>query len=301
VTALAWSPRRPMLAVGAHTGVLQLWELSDSPRLVRSLAGLEPVPGQTEAVQSLAFSPDGRLLAASDKTEGSTSGHMLASPIALLARWNVGTGAMAGAPAELGSGRGINGSDVLAFSRDGKLLAASLLTGGVRLFEPESGRVVRTLADPGNQTISLAFAPRRTLLAAGTVGGTVEMWDTATGKPRTPPLLADSSGIADVSFDPTGERFATTGTRDADAKVWFTADLEQEGPKLVTRPGATAATMFEPHGDGLLVLDSRGGAFTWPTSLAAWERRACSLAGRNLTRAEWAQLVGGRRYAKVCP
>jgi hypothetical protein len=35
--------------------------------------------------------------------------------------------------------------------------------------------------------------------------------------------------------------------------------------------------------------------------VAAWEQRACSLAGRNLTRAEWTQLVGGGHYASVCP
>jgi WD40 repeat protein len=287
--------------VGARAGVVQLWDLGGSPRFVRSLGGLEPQPGQTAAVQSLAFSPDGQTLAATDKTEGSTSGHMLASPIALLARWDVTTGAMAGAPDELGSGHGINGSDALAFSPDGKMLAASLLTGGVRLFDPANGRVLRTLVDPGSQTISLAFAPKRTLLAAGTVGGTVEMWNPATGKPIAPPLLADSSGIASVSFDPSGERFATTGSREADAKLWFTARLEQEGPRLPTGAGSTATTRFGPHSDHLLVFDSGGGVFTWPTSLTAWETRACSLAGRNLTRVEWKQLVGGRPYTAVCP
>ena len=42
-------------------------------------------------------------------------------------------------------------------------------------------------------------------------------------------------------------------------------------------------------------------SFTWPTSPAAWEHGACSVAGRNLTRAEWRELVGGSRYTTVCP
>jgi DNA-binding SARP family transcriptional activator/WD40 repeat protein len=301
ITALAWSPSGSLLAVGAHSGVVQLWALNGSPRLQRSLVGLEAVPGQTEAVQSVAFSPDGRLLAASDKTIGSPKGHTLISPIGTLARWDVRTGSMAGPTTELGARSGINGADVLAFSPDGKMLAASLLTGGVRLFDPSSGRARRTLADPGNQTISLAFAPNSKVLAAGTVGGTVELWDPGNGKPIGSPLLADPSGIADVSFAPSGERFATSGLREGDAKLWFTSDLAQEGPRLATDPGATAATVFEPNGDGLLVLDSFGDGFSWPSSLVAWEHRACALAGRNLTRAEWTQLVGGGQYASVCP
>jgi WD40 repeat protein/DNA-binding SARP family transcriptional activator len=300
ITALAWSPSGNLLAVGARSGVVQLWELNGSPRFVRSLAGLESVPGQTEAVESLAFSPDGRLLAASDKTIGSPNGHTLVSPIGTLARWHVRTGAMAGPTTELGARSGINGADVLAFSPDGKMLAASLLTGGVRLFDPSNGRVLRTLADPGNQTISLAFAPQRSLLAAGTVGGTVELWDLARGRLLGSPLLADSSAIADLAFDPSGERFVTTGARGGDAKLWFTSDLEQEGPRLATDAGDTAAATFEPNGDGLLVLDSLGFGFSWPSSLRAWEQRACAVAGRNLTRAEWTQLVGGGHYAIVC-
>jgi WD40 repeat protein len=301
ITALAWSPAAGTLAVGAHDGVVQLWDVNGVPRLERSLVGLEAFPG-LEAVQALAFSPDGQLLAASDKTEGSSIGHRVLWPIAMLATWDVSSGAMTSLPSQLGVGGGANGSDVLAFSRDGKLLAASLLTGGVRVFDPSSGRVLRTLADPGNETISLAFAPNGRMLAAGTLQGTVEMWDAATGKPVAQPLVADSSGIADIAFDPSGQRFVTTGSPDGDVKVWFTGSLEQEGPRLAVDSTATAAAgAFEPGGDGLLVFDNLGGVFTWPMSLRAWEQRACSLADRNLTRAEWTQFVaGGRRYTTVC-
>jgi WD40 repeat protein len=204
-------------------------------------------------------------------------------------------------PAQLSAGDGSDGSDVVAFSPNGKLLAASLLTGGVRVFDPVNGRVLRTLSDPGDETVSLAFAPNAPVLAAGTVGGTVELWNPDTGKRLAPPLLADSSGIADVAFDPSGQRFAVTGSQDGTVEVWFTASLEQEGPRLGADPNSTAAAAFEPGGNGLLVVDDQGGAFTWPMSLAAWERRSCSLAGRNLTRAEWAEYVAGRHYARVCP
>ena len=300
VTALSWSPTGKALAVGAHDGIVQVWDLSASPRRERSLVGFAPLPGQVEAIQSLAFSPDGQTLAAADKSEGSAVGHNISSPVATLAIWDVGTGSMVITPAELGAGAGLTASDVVAFSPDGKLLAASLLTGGVRVFDPRDGRIVRTLADPGNETVSLAFAPTGDLLAGGTLGGTVELWDPVTGKRLAQPLLADSSAISDIAFDPSGRRFVTTGLHDATVKVWFTGSLEQEGPRLAADPDATAAAAFRPGQQGLVVVDDLGGAFTWPMSLASWEQRACSLAGRNLTQAEWAQFVSGPRYASVC-
>jgi WD40 repeat protein len=205
-----------------------------------------------------------------------------------------------GPPADLGAGNSLNSSDVVAFSRDGKLLAASLLNGGVRVYDPVSGQVLRSLADPGDDSISLAFGARDTL-AGGTLGGTVELWDAATGKPLASPLLADSAPITSVAFDPAGRRFATAGEADGTIKVWFTAGLQQEGPRLLSDPGSTSAAAFEPGGKALLAVDDRGGAFAWPASLAAWQEDACSLAGRNLTRAEWTQLVGGPRYTAVCP
>jgi WD40 repeat protein len=139
------------------------------------------------------------------------------------------------------------------------------------------------------------------VLAAGTVGGAVELWDAGTGKRLAQALLADSQEISDVAFDASGQRFVTTGYEDGTIKLWFTSGLQQEGPRLMSDPDATSAAAFESGGGGLLVVDDRGGAFTWPTSPEAWQQRACSLAGRNLTRTEWAQLVGGPRYTKVCP
>jgi WD40 repeat protein/DNA-binding SARP family transcriptional activator len=300
ITALTWSPNGGILAVGAQAGVVQLWGVDGTPHLVRSLVGLAPLPDQPEAIQSLAFSPDGRLLAGSDKSQTTTVGHTLVSPVATLAIWRVESGTLVAPPADLGAGNGLNGSDVVAFSPDGRLLAASLLTGGVHVFDPATGRVLRTLPDPGDDSISLAFAPDG-VLAAGTLGGTVEMWNPITGKRLAQPLLADSAPITSVAFDPSGRRFAITGYGDGTVKIWFTRSLQQEGPRLAADLGATPAAAFEAGGNVLLVVDDRGGAFAWPASLDAWERRACSVAGRNLTRAEWAQFVAGPAYTSVCP
>ena len=52
ITALAWSPTAPELAVGGYSGLVQLWRTDGTPRLARSLTGLQPVLGQPEAIQA---------------------------------------------------------------------------------------------------------------------------------------------------------------------------------------------------------------------------------------------------------
>jgi WD40 repeat protein len=299
ITALAWSPASATLAVGAHGGLVQLWHVDGAPHFTRSLPGLEPAIGVHEATQSLAFSPDGGLLAATVKSQPRSIGHIFAVPFGTIAIWRAKTGQLIAQPSDLGAGNGLGGSDAVAFSRDGKLLAATLLAGGVRVFNPATGRVLRELTAPGGESVSLAFAPNRTL-AAGTVGGTVETWNAVTGRRLAAPLLAASAPITAMAFDSSGHRLATADNQNGTLKLWFTTTLQQEGPGLGLDPGATSTVAFAPASGELLAADSDGKVFTWPASLAAWEQRACSLAGRNLTRAEWRQYVARPGYTTVC-
>lgn len=299
ITALAWSPSGADIAVAGHDGLVQLWRVDGAPRLVRSLTGLGSLTGLPEAIQSISFSPDGTLVAASDDNETNSVQNTAALPLASLAVWRADSGTLEVAQ-DLGPGIGPGGSDVLAFSKNSKLLAVSLLHGGVLVLDPTTGQVLRQLSDPGEDTISLAFA-RDGTLAAGTLAGTVELWNVRTGQREAPPLVAATAPITDISFDPAGTRFATTGGQDGAVKLWFTSTLQQEGPALTTDPGSTSASAFEPGGAGLVAFDGVGGAFTWPTSLAAWERHACAVAARNLTRQEWARFVPELPYSTVCP
>jgi WD40 repeat protein len=300
ITALAWSPTGAGLAVGAQGGVVQLWNVDGAPRQVRSFSDLTPLPGQDEAIQALVFSPNGALLAASDKSQTTSLGHTSTALVAAMAIWRVATGGTVAPPTELGGANTANGSDVVAFSSDGRQLAVTLLTGGVHIYDPLGGGLLRTISDPGDDGISLAFGPKG-ILAEGTLGGTVELWDPFTGKRMGQPLLADTVAITSLAFDPTGRRFATAGSGDGAIKLWFTTGLQQEGPRLASDPGATSAVGFEPGGKALVAVDNHGGAFAWPASLTAWQQDACAVAGRNLTRAEWAQFVGDPRYTSVCP
>jgi DNA-binding SARP family transcriptional activator/WD40 repeat protein len=303
ITALAWSPTRPVLAVAGYSGLVQLWRVDGPPRLARSLTGLHAVPGAPEAIQALTFSPDGQILAASDSSRTDTQGVLGAvltqngAHFAALAIWGASNGKLV-VPKDLGTGPGVSGA--LAFSRDGKLLAASRPDGSVLVLDPVTGQVRQTHHPFGaDETVSLAFAPNGTL-ATGTQGGIVQLWNQASGLQAAGPVAVAAGPVTSIAFDPTGQRFATTGGQDGTVKLWSSSTLVQEGTPFNTEQGATTAA-FEPGGKELLVVDDHGNGFTWPISLAAWERRACTVAGRNLIRAEWTRYLPGHSYTRVCP
>lgn len=305
ITALAWSPTAPELAVGGSSGLVQLWRLDGAPRLTHSLSGLRPVLGKPEAVQALSFSPDGRLIAASDNGEtvasldsGSRGPENPEDRLASLAIWRTSSGKPSAPLKDLGTGSAR--FDPLAFSPNGRLLAVSTPDGRDVVLDATTAQTRRTFRPIGREyTVSLAFAPDGTL-ATGTLSGIVQLWNPISGAQVAGPLPVTAGPISSITFDRGGQRFATTGSEDGTVKLWSTSTLQQEGTTLNTDQRAAATAMFDARGSNLLVVDNDGNGFTWPMSIAAWERRACTVAGRNLTRREWTRFVTGHAYARVC-
>ncbi len=310
ITALAWSPTRAELAVGGYSGLVQVWRVDGTPQLQRSLTGLQPSSRLPEAIQAFAFSPDGRLLAASDSSETleSNGGSLVhyGNRLVTLAIWRSGDGTLLAPRRDLGPGPA-RYAGALAFSPDGRLLAISVPdVGGTPIagdlvIDPTTFKIRRTLHPVGDDdTVSLAFAPDG-VLATGTEGGIVQLWNPTSGAQVAGPVAAAAGPIASIAFDSTGQHLVTTSSQDGTAKLWFSSTLQQAGTALRTDQGAASSAAFDPSDRSVLVIDDHGTAVTWPTSLAAWEQRACAIAGRNLTRAEWERFLAGRNYATVCP
>ena len=294
ITALAWSPAGSELAVGGDRGVLQLWDVSGAPHLVRALSTPRPPAHFLEAVQSVAFSADDRLIAASDAS-GRPGG---APPSGHIAIWRTRTGA----PVTTALKFAAPGNDV-TFSRDGRLLAVALGDGRVLILDSSNGTQIRTIhplqGDNGG-TISLAFAPNGTL-ATGTYAGVVQLWNPSTGAPISHPVLVAAAPVASIAFDRSGQRFATAGGPEGGLKLWFTSSLQQDGATLDPEQGTAGNSQFTPNGQLLLAVNANGQGSLWPVNPAALENHACAVAGRNLTHEEWSRFITGYRYSHVCP
>jgi hypothetical protein len=57
---------------------------------------------------------------------------------------------------------------------------------------------------------------------------------------------------------------------------------------------------FTPDRAYLFAITNGGRAYRWDVRPSSWERDACAMAGRALTRAEWQAALPGRPYAPAC-
>ena len=152
VNCVAYSPSGKLLATGGDDWTVRLWEV-ETGRPIRVLR----TGGR---VTSVAFSPDGRCVAAGDSY---TRLAQVDYPVHV---WNVETGE------EVQTLRGVpKGIQVVAFSPDGNLIAAGIgrLTqkGGVAVWDLGSGKKLFWRDEGPGAIFAVAFAPDGQSLLAG--------------------------------------------------------------------------------------------------------------------------------------
>jgi WD40 repeat protein len=184
------------------------WKLapSDSTRLAMLNAAAMPQIAAFSAAprgpDSVAFSPDGTLLAVASGQEGTgPSGVQL---------WNVRTRQQAGfLQGESGFATG-NGFDPMAFNPKGTILAEGTDAGTVFLWNVASRRLIGDYAtDPyGSDAAvsSLVFSPNGKTLAIAGIDGTARLWNVTTGQQSGPALR-----LTDGSIPPSAIAFSQDG------------------------------------------------------------------------------------------
>jgi WD40 repeat protein len=197
---------------------------------------------------SVAFSPDGKLLAASDSRgviylwhiatnqliltlEGhsywvraiafSPDGQTIASgSFDNTARlWDVKTGKCL----QILHGH-TNFLQTVAFSPDGQLLASGSIDNTIKLWDVFSGQCLHTLPEATNLIFSVVFSPDSQTLAAGCNDCTIKLWDVETGK-YLQTLEGHAQAVWSVAYvsKPDGSYFLVSGSYDRTIKFW---DLE---------------------------------------------------------------------------
>jgi hypothetical protein len=124
------------------------------------------------------------------------------------------------------------------------------------------------------------------------------LWNARTGERHGAPIRVATGSIDPISFSPDGRLFAASSS-DQTATVWDIASRQRLGNTFPIREIWIPVAHFAPSGD--LVIDYGPFIPAWPMDLRAWERFACQVAGRDLTRAEWNDLLPNRPYERVCP
>ena len=200
-----------------------------APALVDATTGQQigaPLAGLFGPANSVAFSPDGRLLAAS-----SQGGGLYDPPVDgdLLVAWHLPERSVAWRLAlPLGQSQ-------VAFSPDGKLLAVASYDKSVRLVDAATGKLVSTYTEHSTGVSSVAFSPDGTLVASGAYAE-VRVWR-VTDLVTTRTLASSNVTVTSLAFSPDGTQLLG-GFR------WRLSD----GTKLEPLSGLDGAVAFAPDG-----------------------------------------------------
>ena len=229
-------------------------------------------------MQSLAFAPSvPRLAGAGLRT---------------LAVWDTSTGALEyrhGLPAT---------ATRVAFSPDGRRVAVGLADGRVVVITVD-GDTTLTLRPHGAPNVSVAFLPDGTLLT-GSFDGSLERWDLHDGRRLGAAPTAPTGPVAGIAVSRGGAFVLTSSLTSGTIREWSSPGLQllAEFPGDPFVPTGVAVT---PDSRTALAVSSDGHGVAWPLDRGAWVARACRVAGRQLTLAEWRQFLPGRRPTSVCP
>ncbi|MBM0745720.1 PD40 domain-containing protein (plasmid) [Phormidium sp. CLA17] len=141
-----------------------------------------------------------------------------------------------------GDGRSV---DCLAWSQDGRWLAAGGQSGQVKLWRMQSERpeLIAIVGNPSAWVDHMAWSPTQDLLAFS-LGKYVQVWDAALGDVATT-LAFDTSSALDLTWHPDGKRLSVGGYQGV--KIW-TADDWDDDPYLLMIPSASVAIAWSPDG-----------------------------------------------------
>ncbi|PMB48502.1 hypothetical protein CEN39_22905 [Fischerella thermalis CCMEE 5201] len=106
----------------------------------------------------------------------------------------------------------------VAFSPDGKLLAAGDSNGEIHLWQVADGKQLLILRGHANWVVSLAFSPDSRTLASGSSDCTVKLWDVITGQ-CLHSLQEHGNEVWSVAFSPEGDKLVT-GCDDHIIRLW---------------------------------------------------------------------------------
>jgi WD40 repeat protein len=242
VTGVAFSSQG-QLASGGWDQTLRFWDVLTG----QELRGFS---GKIKQVQALAFSRDGRWLAAENSSD-------------TVSLWDVTSGSEI---RTLPSDKPVRAAGTswvysIAFSPDGRWLASGVDDKTVRLWDLTTGSKARDLISSRRSVIYIAFSPDGRLLASGNDDRTIRIWEVSTGD-EIMTLSGHQKPIYAVAFSPSGHWLASA-SGDKTVKLWEVAT----GRAVRTFTGhhnAVTSLAFSPDGRWLA-------SGSWDKTIKLWD------------------------------
>jgi WD40 repeat protein len=258
---LAFSPDGKRLGSCGKDMSIRLWDVRAGKELY--VVHCENGPREHGRVHAVAFSPNGKLIAAANDSKGVV--HVLDSETGkrTLELPHKGPATVAFSPdgKELATGGwdhqvlirdvatgkqlrtlGIGQIvDSVAYSPDARLIATGHHSKPICLWDAATGNLVRELKTTEEVIWVVAFSPDGQLLASGGTDGIIRIWDVATGK-EVIQRQGHEFWVMSLAFSPDGRTLASGGY-DGVSYLW---DMR---PKSLPRPAGGAAALWDELGD----------------------------------------------------
>lgn len=210
------------------------------------------------------------------------------------------------------SEKGCNFLTDVAYSADGRMLAAGSSYGDVMLWDIEKGDSIPLsfiTIDDGD-ILDLEFSPNGNMLAAGSKGSrdssdsSIIVWDLSTGQPLWPARSDLFEETFDLAFSPDNSILATvtnpSPTEDTSVALW-----DVSSGRLIGWLGWLGYTRgfnirFSPDGETLVWVKENSIVLA-DLRIAAWQEHACYISNRNMTASEWASYFPEEPCRPTCP
>ena len=240
ISSLAFNRTGATLAIAGNPGIC-LWDIVAKHCTTNLIT----------SAWSVAFSPDGKLLAAGDVNGSGASNK-------IIRLWNVAT-SQSTPLTNPKSG----GAYSVACSPDNKTLAAADANGNTYLWNVVTHTPIPPLTDPpGRGANSVAFSPNGKLLAVGDNNGTTYLWNVATRKLIAPLNGPPGKIVNSVVFSYNGKLLAV-GDANGSTYLWNVVTQKLIAPLSDNQGRGAYSVAFSPDGRLLAVGDINGSIYVW--------------------------------------